>query len=52
MIKPRTYRKFYRDVKLFEKNKDMILPIALVRQSVGEFGFWKKVYIFATVLFR
>ena len=52
MIKPRAYRKFYRDLRLFERNKELILPMALVEQAVKELSFRQKFYIFFKILFK
>ena len=52
MIKPRVYRRFYRDLKLFERNKDLIVPMALVEQSVKGLSFRQKLYVFFKVLFK
>ena len=51
MIKPRTYRKFYRDLKLIERNKDLILPMEVVKHAVSNLTWRQKFYIFFKILF-
>ena len=52
MIKPRIYRKYYRNLKLFEKNKDLFMPKMLVAQAVRDLTFRQKLYVFLTILFK
>jgi len=52
MIKPKAYRKFYKELRLFEKNKNLILPMTMVDQATKDLTFRQKLYIFWNILFK
>lgn len=51
MIKPNKYKKAYREFKLLERDKNIIIPIYMVRQSTENLTFYQKLRVFFTVLF-
>ena len=51
MLKPNKYKKFYKDIKLFQKESDVATAIIFVNNATSKLSFRKKIYVFFRVLF-